>query len=200
MLKTMTRTSTKERSSKETSIKISLDLDGTGQGDIDTGVPFFDHMLEQIKKHSFTDLNIKTKGDNHIDDHHSVEDTGIVLGEALREALGERKGITRYASARVVMDEALVTCDIDLCTRQYLVYDVPVDKERINTFETELCVEFWRAVVNACGMTVHFKKERGVNSHHIIEASFKAFALAFDKAKTLDPRKEGQVPSTKGLI
>lgn len=200
MLKTMTRTSTKERSSKETSIKISLDLDGTGAGEIDTGVPFFDHMLEQIKKHSFTDLNIKTKGDNHIDDHHSVEDTGIVLGEALREALGERKGITRYASARVVMDEALVTCDIDLCTRQYLVYDVPVDKERINTFETELCVEFWRAVVNACGMTVHFKKERGVNSHHIIEASFKAFALAFDKAKTLDPRKEGQVPSTKGLI
>ena len=201
MLKNETmRTAQKQRSSKETQIEVSVNLDGEGLGNIDTGVAFFDHMLEQIKKHSFTDLDIKTQGDNHIDDHHSVEDTGIVLGEALKEALGERKGIVRYASARVVMDEALVSCDIDLCTRPYLVYDVPVDKERINSFETELCIEFWRALVNNCGMTVHFTKERGVNSHHIIEASFKAFALAFDKAKSLDPRKAGQVPSTKGII
>ena len=196
----MQRQASKERTSKETSIKVEVNLDGTGTGEINTGVAFFDHMLEQIKKHSFTDLNIQTKGDNHIDDHHSVEDTGIVLGEAFKEALGERKGIVRYASARVVMDEALVSCDIDLCTRPYLVYDVDVDKERINNFETELCIEFWRALVNNCGMTVHFTKERGVNSHHIIEASFKAFALAFDKAKSFDPRKEGQVPSTKGMI
>lgn len=200
LTKTMQRQASKERISKETSIKVSVNLDGTGTGTIDTGVAFFDHMLDQIKKHSFTDLNIETKGDNHIDDHHSVEDTGIVLGQAFKDALGERKGIVRYASARVVMDEALVSCDIDLCTRPYLVYDVRVDKERINNFETELCIEFWRAVVNSCGMTVHFTKERGVNSHHIIEASFKAFALAFDKAKAIDPRKEGQIPSTKGLI
>jgi imidazoleglycerol-phosphate dehydratase len=200
LTKNMQRQASKERISKETSIKVSVNLDGTGAGTIDTGVAFFDHMLDQIKKHSFTDLNIETKGDNHIDDHHSVEDTGIVLGQAFKDALGERKGIVRYASARVVMDEALVSCDIDLCTRPYLVYDVRVDKERINNFETELCIEFWRAVVNSCGMTVHFTKERGVNSHHIIEASFKAFALAFDKAKAIDPRKEGQIPSTKGLI
>ena len=200
LTKTMQRQASKERISKETSIKVSVNLDGTGAGTIDTGVAFFDHMLDQIKKHSFTDLNIETKGDNHIDDHHSVEDTGIVLGQAFKDALGERKGIVRYASARVVMDEALVSCDIDLCTRPYLVYDVRVDKEKINNFETELCIEFWRAVVNSCGMTVHFTKERGVNSHHIIEASFKAFALAFDKAKAIDPRKEGQIPSTKGLI
>ena len=196
----MERKAAKERTSKETSIKVEVNLDGTGAGEIDTGVAFFDHMLEQIKKHSFTDLNIKTKGDNHIDDHHSVEDTGIVMGEAFKEALGERKGIVRYASARVVMDEALVSCDIDLCTRPYLVYDIDVDKEKINNFETELCIEFWRALINNCGMTVHFTMERGVNSHHIIEASFKAFALAFDKAKSFDPRKEGQVPSTKGMI
>ncbi len=188
------------RKSTETSIKVSVNLDGKAQGKINTGVAFFDHMLDQIKKHSFTDLDIETKGDTQIDDHHSVEDTGIVLGEALKEALGERKGIVRYASARVVMDEALVTCDIDLCTRQYLVYDIEVDKERINNFETELCIEFWRALVNSCGLTLHFTKERGVNSHHIIEASFKAFALAFDKAKSIDPRKEGQIPSTKGII
>jgi imidazoleglycerol-phosphate dehydratase len=200
LTKAMQRQAHKERTSKETSIKVSVNLDGTGVGEINTGVAFFDHMLEQIKKHSFTDLNIETKGDNHIDDHHSVEDTGIVLGEVLKEALGERKGIVRYASSRVVMDEALVSCDIDLCSRAYLVYDVEVDKERINNFETELCIEFWRAVVNNCGMTVHFTKERGVNSHHIIEACFKAFAIAFDKAKSIDPRKEGQIPSTKGLI
>jgi imidazoleglycerol-phosphate dehydratase len=200
LTKNMQRQASKERISKETSIKVRVNLDGTGTGTIDTGVAFFDHMLDQIKKHSFTDLNIETKGDNHIDDHHSVEDTGIVLGQAFKDALGERKGIVRYASARVVMDEALVSCDIDLCTRPYLVYDVRVDKEKINNFETELCIEFWRAVVNSCGMTVHFTKERGVNSHHIIEASFKAFALAFDKAKAIDPRKEGQIPSTKGLI
>jgi imidazoleglycerol-phosphate dehydratase len=196
----MERKASKERTSKETSIKVEVNLDGTGEGEINTGVAFFDHMLEQIKKHSFTDMNIETKGDNHIDDHHSVEDTGIVLGEVLKEALGDRKGIVRYASARVVMDEALVSCDIDLCSRSYLVYDIEVDKEKINNFETELCIEFWRAVAHNCGMTVHFTKERGVNSHHIIEASFKAFALAFDKAKSFDPRKAGQVPSTKGLI
>lgn len=188
------------RESKETSITVELDLDGSGKGAISTGVPFFDHMLEQLKKHSFIDLSVKTIGDHEIDDHHSVEDTGIVIGQAIKAALGERRGIQRYASARVVMDEALVSCDIDLGTRPYLVYDVPVDKERINTFETELCVEFWRALVNHTGMVIHFHKISGVNSHHIIEASFKAFALAFDKAKTIDSRAANEIRTTKGII
>lgn len=189
-----------QRQSKETSVTVDINLDGSGQSTIDTGVPFFDHMLEQFARHSFIDLNVKTKGDYEIDDHHSVEDTGIVIGQAIKEALGERKGIRRYASARVVMDEALVSCDIDLGTRPYLVYDVPVDKERINTFETELCIEFWRALVNNTGMVIHFHKITGANSHHIIEASFKAFALAFDKAKTLDARIANEIRSTKGII
>lgn len=197
---TQARKSIQERISKETSIKVEIDLDGKSKGNIETGVPFFDHMLEQLRRYAFVNLSIKTIGDHEIDDHHSVEDTGIVLGHAIKEALGERKGIRRYASARVVMDEALVTCDIDLGTRPYLVYDVSVDKERINTFETELCVEFWRALVNNACMTVHFHKVSGVNSHHIIEASFKAFALAFDQAKTIDPRIAGEIHSTKGII
>ncbi|MDD9899211.1 MAG: imidazoleglycerol-phosphate dehydratase HisB [Candidatus Melainabacteria bacterium] len=188
------------RDSKETSVSVEINLDGSGQGDINTGVPFFDHMLEQFRRHSFIDLSVQTKGDHEIDDHHSVEDTGIVIGQAIKEALGERKGIRRYASARVVMDEALVSCDIDLGTRPYLVYDVPVDKERINTFETELCIEFWRALVNNTGMVIHFHKISGANSHHIIEASFKAFALAFDKAKTVDARIANEIRSTKGII
>jgi len=194
------RKSHQERKSKETSIEVDINLDGSAQGQISTGVHFFDHMLDQLKRYAFIDLDIKATGDHHIDDHHTVEDTGIVLGKALNEALGERKGIRRYASARVVMDEALVSCDIDLGSRAYLVYNVSVDKERINTFETELCVEFWRALVNNACMTVHFHKISGVNAHHIIEASFKAFSLALDKAKTIDPRIEGQIHSTKGLI
>lgn len=196
----MSRKAIIERQSKETSIKIELDLDGKGLSEIDTGNAFFDHMLEQFSKHAFLDLKIKSIGDNHIDDHHSVEDTGIVLGKAIQQALQDRKGIIRYASARVVMDEALISCDLDLGTRPYLVYDVKVDKERVNNFETELCIEFWRALVNNAGFALHFHKISGLNSHHIIEASFKAFALAFDKAKSLDPRLEGQIRTTKGLI
>jgi imidazoleglycerol-phosphate dehydratase len=189
-----------ERNSKETQISVDINLDGKGVGSIETGVAFFDHMLEQFKRHGFLDLSIRALGDHQIDDHHTVEDVGIVLGQAIKAALGERKGIKRYASGRVVMDEALVTCDIDLGTRPFLVYDVHVDKERINTFETELCIEFWRALSNNAGMTVHFHKISGVNSHHIIEASFKAFAIAFDNAKNIDTRVENQIPSTKGLI
>ncbi|MBT6843857.1 MAG: imidazoleglycerol-phosphate dehydratase HisB [Candidatus Melainabacteria bacterium] len=194
------RKSSIKRKSKETAVTVEINLDGTGQGSIMTGVPFFDHMLDQFRKHAFIDLSVNTMGDYEIDDHHSVEDTGIVIGQAIKEALGERKGITRYASARVVMDEALISCDIDLGTRPYLVYDVPVNKERIKTFETELCVEFWRALVNNSGMVVHFHRITGTNSHHIIEASFKAFALAFDKAKTIDARIAGEIRTTKGII
>ena len=189
-----------KRESKETSVFVEINLDGSGKGEISTGVPFFDHMLEQFRRHSFIDLTIKTKGDHHIDDHHSVEDTGIVLGKAIKEALGERKGIKRYASSSLPMDETLVNCAIDMRTRPFLVYDVPVDKERINTFETELCVEFWRALVHGAGFCVHFHKITGINSHHIIEASFKAFALAFDAAKQIDERMKDSIRTTKGII
>ena len=189
-----------KRESKETSVFVEINLDGSGKGEISTGVPFFDHMLEQFRRHSFIDLTIKTKGDHHIDDHHSVEDTGIVLGKAIKEALGERKGIKSYASSSLPMDETLVNCAIDMGTRPFLVYDVPVDKERINTFETELCVEFWRALVHGAGFCVHFHKITGINSHHIIEASFKAFALAFDAAKQIDERMKDSIRTTKGII
>lgn len=195
----MARTATIERKTKETDIFVEINLDGSGQGEISTGVPFFDHMLEQFKKHAFVDLNVRTVGDYEIDDHHAVEDTGIVLGQAIKQALGDRKGIKRYASARLPMDEALLTCDIDLGIRPYLLYDVKVDKEKINTFETELCIEFWRALVNNSGMCLHFHKITGKNSHHVIEASFKAFALAFDQAKSTDPRIT-DVRSTKGTM
>ena len=195
----MSRKAKVERNTKETKISVEIDLDGTGQKDISTGVPFFDHMLEQFARHSFIDLKVKTTGDHEIDDHHAVEDTGIVIGQAINEALGERKGIKRYASANCPMDEALLQADIDLGTRPYLVYNVPVDKERINTFETELCIEFWRALItNAC-MCVHLRKISGKNSHHIIEGTFKAFAMAFDEAKSIDPRIK-DVRTTKGKI
>ncbi len=187
------------RNTKETQIEIEIDLDGSGQGSIDTGVPFFDHMLEQLKKHAFIDLNVKTIGDHEIDDHHSVEDTGIALGQAIKQALGNRAGIRRYGSGRVAMDEALITCDVDLGTRPYLVYDLEVLKERINTFETELCIEFWRALSNNSGICIHIHKLTGKNSHHLIEGSFKAFALAFDVAKSLDERVDG-LRTTKGLL
>ncbi len=189
-----------ERKSYETSIVVDINLDGSGLGAIDTGVPFFNHMLEQFRKHAFIDLSVKTSGDYEIDDHHSVEDTGIVLGQAIKEALGERKGIRRYASSRIVMDEALLSCDLDLGTRPYLHYDVEINKERINTFETELCIEFWRALVNNAGMTLHINKIYGKNSHHIVEASFKAFAQAFDQAKSIDARMRDEIRSTKGII
>lgn len=195
----MNRTSKLERKSKETHVKVELNLDGSGKGEIATGVPFFDHMLDQFKKHAFIDLSIKTIGDHLIDDHHSVEDTGIALGQAIKEALGDRMGIRRYGSAEIPMDETLVNASVDLGTRSFLVYDLEVNKERINTFETELCVEFWRALSNNANFCLHLFKIRGINSHHIIEASFKSFALAFDQAKTLDARIK-DIRSTKGII
>ncbi len=188
-----------QRNSKETQIDIEINLDGSGLGTISTGVPFFDHMLDQFRKHAFIDLSVRTIGDHHIDDHHSVEDTGIALGQALREALGDRQAICRYGSSRIAMDETLVSCDLDLGTRPYLVYDLEVSKERIASFETELCIEFWRALSNNASICIHIHKITGKNSHHLIEASFKAFAIAFDKAKSLDSRIHG-LRTTKGLL
>jgi imidazoleglycerol-phosphate dehydratase len=195
----MTRIASKHRKSKETDIKVELNLDGLGLGEIDTGVPFLDHMLEQFRKHAFIDLSVSCKGDNQIDDHHSVEDVAIVLGLVIKEALGDRSSIARYGSFRVPMDETLVSVDLDLASRPFLVYDVAVPKERINTFETELCIEFWRALVNNAEICLHFHKITGSNSHHIIEASFKAFAKAFALAKATETRYQG-MSSTKGLL
>lgn len=196
---TKQRTARIERKTTETSITCKLNIDGTGQGVIATGIPFFDHMLSQLKKHSFTDLDLSASGDLEIDSHHTVEDVGIVLGMAIKEALGEREGIIRYANAKVPLDEACVECVLDLCTRPYIYYDLHFNKERINNFELELNLEFWKAFTFNAPLTLHLRQISGVNSHHIIESCFKAFAIAFDHAKQIDPRIKGS-RSTKGSM
>ena len=196
---TKQRISKVERRTKETSITCNLNIDGTGEGIIATGIPFFDHMLSQLKRHSFIDLDLSASGDLEIDSHHTVEDVGIVLGMAFKEALGERDGIVRYADRKVPLDEACVECVLDLCTRPFIHYDLRFNKERINNFELELNLEFWKAFAFNTPFTLHLRQTSGVNSHHIIEAGFKAFAIALDHAKQLDPRIKGS-RSTKGLM
>ena len=196
---TKQRNSRIERKTNETSITCNLNIDGTSQGVIATGIPFFDHMLSQLKKHSFIDLDLSASGDLEIDMHHTVEDVGIVLGMAIKEALGEREGITRYADIKVPLDEACVECVLDLSSRPFIYYDLKFNKERINNFELELALEFWKAFAFNAPFTVHLRQISGQNAHHIIEASFKAFALAFDYAKQIDPRIRGP-RSTKGII
>lgn len=197
---TKQRTSRIERKTSETSITCKLNVDGTGQGVIATGIPFFDHMLTQLKNHSFIDLDLSASGDLEIDQHHTVEDTGIVLGMAIKEALGDRKGITRYANTKVPLDEACVECVLDLCTRPFIYYNLSFNKERINNFELELNLEFWKALAFNAPLTLHLRQISGVNSHHIIEAGFKAFAIAFDHAKQIDLRVKGGARSTKGAM
>ncbi len=188
-----------ERRTNETSITCSLNLDGTGQGIIVTGIPFFDHMLNQLKRHSFIDLDLSASGDLEIDSHHTVEDVGIVLGLAFKEALGERIGIVRYANSKVPLDEACVESVLDLCTRPFIYYDLKFNKEKINNFELELNLEFWKAFAFNAPFTLHLRQISGINSHHIIEAGFKAFAIAFDHAKQFDLRIQGS-RSTKGAM
>ena len=195
------RQSVQKRKTKETNIEISLNLDDYNESFIQTGSPFFDHMLEQLSRHGLFQLSIKAEGDNHIDDHHIIEDTGIVLGLAFKEALGDRKQIVRYASGRVPMDETLIEADIDLTTRPFLFYNLNPGREWIGKFDTSLPLEFWRAFVNNCGLNLHINQVRGGNAHHIIESSFKAVALALRKACEIDPRqKAGAAISTKGLL
>lgn len=196
---TKQRTSRIERKTSETSITCKLNIDGTGQGIIATGIPFFDHMLTALKKHSFIDLDLSASGDLEVDAHHTVEDVGIVLGMAIKEALGDRQGIVRYAASKVPLDEACVECVLDLCTRPYIFYDLKFNKERINSFELELNLEFWKALAFNAPFTVHLRQISGVNSHHIIESGYKAFALAFDHAKQFDSRIKGS-RSTKGAM
>ncbi len=194
-----TRTGRVERNTRETRIKVQFSLDGRGSGDIDTGVPFMDHMLRLFAVHGFFDLHLKASGDLEIDAHHTVEDIGICLGEALNEALGDRKGIQRYGSAIVPMDEARATVVLDLSNRPFLVYQVPPCGDRVGQFETELIPEFFRAFCQHAGVTLHIDVACGSNTHHILEAVFKAWGRALDQASQMDPRRQG-VPSSKGTL
>lgn len=195
----MSRYAKINRKTSETDIELTLELDGRGESAADTGIGFFDHMLKSFAKHGLFDLNIKIKGDLHVDCHHTVEDAGIVLGAAIKKALGDKKSIKRYGSFMLPMDETLVLCAIDLSGRPYLVYDAKFASERVGYFDTEMAKEFFYAVSYSAGMNLHIKEMYGENSHHIIEAMFKAFARALDEAVTLDERVGG-LPSTKGAL
>lgn len=189
-----------ERNTSETQISVTVDLDGAGKSDISTGVGFFDHMLDQIARHAPLDLTLIAKGDLHIDGHHTVEDVGIALGQAVDRALGDRKGIARYGDAHVPLDEALTRVVMDVSGRPFLVYDVAFTAPRIGEFDTELMREFFQAFAVHARVGLHIESLRGVNSHHIAESAFKGFARAFGKAVALDPRRAGVVPSTKGTL
>lgn len=195
----MERKAKLERRTKETEIALSLNIDGSGKSKISTGVGFFDHMLEGFSRHGFFDLELTVKGDLYVDAHHTVEDTGIVLGQAIAEAAGDKKGIRRYGCFVLPMDETLVLCAVDLCGRPYFQFDLELPTEKVGDFDTELVREFFYAVSYKSGMNLHFKLFSGTNTHHIIEAAFKAFAKALDMATDIDPRNEG-VLSTKGSL
>ena len=194
------RTAKITRTTAETQITIDLKLDGTGTYDNQTGVGFFDHMLDQLARHAMFDLTVRAKGDHHIDDHHTVEDTGIALGQALVQAVGDKKGIQRYGSCLLPMDDALVRCALDLSARPYLVWGIDLPTERIGSFDCELLREFFQALSAHGGITLHLDQLHGLNSHHIAEAAFKSVARALRAAVAIDPRAEGQLPSTKGAL
>lgn len=187
------------RETSETSIRVKLDLDGKGKGAVDTGVPFLDHMLDALARHSLIDLSVKASGDTHIDDHHTVEDVGIAIGQAIDEALGNKKGITRFGYAEVPLDEALVAVTVDLSGRPYFVYNVKIRQQRIGAFDVELINDFMQALMNSAKMNLHVNQRYGRNAHHVIEAAFKALARALKTAVALDPRVSS-VPSTKGSL
>lgn len=193
------RKSTVTRKTKETDIKIELNIDGTGETSIDTGIGFLDHMLNSFAKHGLFDLTVSVKGDLFVDSHHTIEDTGIALGMAIRKALGDKKGIKRYGSIMLPMDETLVLCAIDLSGRPYLVFDETFTVDQVGYFDTEMVREFFYAISYSAGMNLHIKQLNGVNNHHIIEATFKAFAKALDEATSYDIRIT-DVLSTKGTI
>lgn len=195
----MGRTATVGRKTKETGIELTLDLDGKGTAEISTGIGFFDHMLEGFSRHGFFDLKCQVKGDLHVDGHHTVEDTGIVLGQAIARAVGDKKGIRRYGSFILPMDDALALCAVDLCGRPFLNFDCAFPVERVGGLDTELVREFFYAVSYSAGMNLHMKMLDGVNAHHMIEAMFKAFAKALDQATGIDPRI-ADVLSTKGSL
>ncbi|MCC7319615.1 MAG: imidazoleglycerol-phosphate dehydratase HisB [Rubellimicrobium sp.] len=194
------RQATITRSTQETAIAVTVALDGTGRGQIATGVGFFDHMLDQLARHSLIDMEIRATGDLHIDDHHTVEDTGIALGQALAQALGDKRGIRRYGECALAMDDAQVRCALDLSGRPFLVWNLALPAARIGGFDTELVREFFQALSTHGGITLHLDLVHGVNSHHIAEAAFKAVARALRLAVEPDPRRADAIPSTKGLL
>lgn len=193
------RDATITRTTSETAISVSLALDGTGAAKISTGVGFFDHMLDQLAKHSLIDMTITAKGDLHIDDHHTVEDVGIAIGQALAKALGDKKGIRRYGHFALAMDDAQIACALDLSARPYLICNLDFPTQKIGSFDTELVREFFQALSTHGGITLHIDKKHGFNSHHIAEAAFKAVAKSLRVAVEKDPRNDA-LPSTKGAL
>lgn len=196
----MTRTADIKRKTNETDIAVSINLDGTGKFTIDTGIGFFNHMLEQLSRHSLIDMKIKAVGDTFIDDHHTVEDCGIALGEAFNQALGERRGIRRYASLDLAMDETLTKAAIDVSGRPFLVFKVDFPTQKIGSFDSELVREFFQAFSQNAGITLHIVNQYGLNSHHIAETAFKSVARVLRAAIEEDPRQKDVVPSTKGTL
>ena len=189
-----------ERKTKETRIAVTVNLDGSGVYEVETGIGFLDHMLEQLSRHSLIDLTVEAKGDLHIDYHHTTEDTGIAIGEAVNEALGERKGITRYGSAVIPMDETCTRVSVDLSNRPYLVWRVDFSKPKLGEMDTELFREWFKAFAQAAGLTLHVDNLYGENNHHIVESCFKGLARSLRQACEIDPRKADEVPSTKGVL
>tara|TARA_E500000075_G_C6915929_1_gene281599 strand:- start:3 stop:590 length:588 start_codon:yes stop_codon:yes gene_type:complete len=189
-----------KRETKETLINVEVNLDGTGQSKINTGIGFLDHMMEQIAKHSLIDIDLEAKGDLHIDLHHTTEDSGIAFGEALKKALGDKKGIKRYASVTIPMDETLSRVSLDLSNRPYLVWNVKLAVEKLGEMDTELFKEWYHAFSQSAGITLHVENIYGDNSHHIMESCYKGLARALREAVTVDPRAENIIPSTKGTI
>jgi imidazoleglycerol-phosphate dehydratase len=188
------------RNTSETQIKIALNLDGTGQAQLNSGVPFLDHMLDQIARHGIIDLAVTANGDTHIDNHHTVEDVGITLGQAIAKAVGDKKGITRYGHSYVPLDETLSRVVVDFSGRPGLEFHVPFTRARVGDFDVDLTIEFFRGFVNHAGVTLHIDNLRGINAHHQVETVFKAFGRALRMALELDPRASGVVPSTKGSL
>ncbi len=193
------RRSSVSRTTRETDITVDLNIDGTGDVRVDTGIRFLDHMLETFARHGLFDLHIKARGDLDVDQHHTVEDIGLVLGQAFRDSLGDKVGICRFGDATCPLDEALITTVVDLSGRPFLVYDVTLEQKRVGGFDAELVHDFMLALVNQLGMNVHMTMVRGRNTHHIVEAGFKSLARAMDQATRVDPRVEG-IPSTKGTL
>ena len=189
-----------KRTTAETAIELSLNLDGTGAGKIATGIGFMDHMLTLLARHARMDLSVTCKGDTWVDDHHSAEDIGICLGSAIAQTVGDKRGIRRYGSMLLPMDEALVLCALDLSGRSCLRYTAQIPAEKIGTFDTELVEEFFQALVRSAGMTLHIRQMDGTNSHHIVEAMFKAFGRALREAVSIDESLGGEIPSTKGVL
>ncbi|MBP1873124.1 Histidine biosynthesis bifunctional protein HisB [Ensifer adhaerens] len=197
---TSSRTGQVSRKTNETAVSVSVNIDGTGTSKIATGVGFFDHMLDQLSRHSLIDMEIKTDGDLHVDDHHTVEDTGIAIGQAIAKALGDRRGITRYASLDLAMDETMTRAAVDVSGRPFLVWNVAFTSPKIGTFDTELVREFFQALAQNAGITLHIQNIYGANNHHIAETCFKSVARVLRTATEIDPRQAGRVPSTKGTL